>query len=288
MSNEIQSGQDQGSPMMIESLSIEQAQKTFTNLQAFIKTQMRQGTDYGIIPGCKKPSLYKPGAEKLVFFHGLGVKLEPTSETIVDWKSSPQFFNFAYRATVYNPRTMAVIATADGSCNSKEEKYAYRWVPEKQVPRGTNKEELQSKSMKGKYGAFVVYRLDNTEIAGLNNTICKMAQKRAFVAAALIACRASDIFTQDVEEEEGEGQEPQGDSKASPGPSLSEIEAISEPQRKRLFVLSKQYKVSEESLKAYLKEFFPYVVDDDEVPHTSKIKRSDYEKVCNWVEGKNA
>ncbi len=32
---------------------------------AFVKAQMRKDIDYGIIPGTKKPSLLKAGAEKL-------------------------------------------------------------------------------------------------------------------------------------------------------------------------------------------------------------------------------
>ena len=34
-------------------------------LQKFINSQLRNGVDYGIIPGTPKPSLWKPGAEKI-------------------------------------------------------------------------------------------------------------------------------------------------------------------------------------------------------------------------------
>lgn len=44
------------------------------------------------------------------------------------------------------------------------------------------------------------YRIPNDEVFTLVNTIKKMAQKRAFVAAILIAVNASDFFTQDVED----------------------------------------------------------------------------------------
>jgi hypothetical protein len=38
---------------------------------------MKEGVHYGIIPGCKKPSLLKPGAEKLC----AAFRLEPEFET---------------------------------------------------------------------------------------------------------------------------------------------------------------------------------------------------------------
>ena len=33
---------------------------------AFVKAQMQRDVDYGVIPGTSKPSLLKPGAEKLL------------------------------------------------------------------------------------------------------------------------------------------------------------------------------------------------------------------------------
>lgn len=44
------------------------------------------------------------------------------------------------------------------------------------------------------------YRVPNDEVFDLINTIDKMAQKRALVAATLIGCNASEFFTQDVED----------------------------------------------------------------------------------------
>lgn len=45
-----------------------------------------------------------------------------------------------------------------------------------------------------------VYRVPNEELPSLVNTIQKMAQKRAFVAAVIIAVNASEFFTQDMED----------------------------------------------------------------------------------------
>jgi hypothetical protein len=51
-----------------------------------------------------------------------------------------------------------------------------------------------------------LYRVLNPDVVGLKNTIMKMAQKRAFVGAILIATGASEYFTQDIEDMEINGQ----------------------------------------------------------------------------------
>ena len=43
-------------------------------------------------------------------------------------------------------------------------------------------------------------RVENPDVIGLQNTIQKMAQKRAIVGAVLLATGASEFFTQDVED----------------------------------------------------------------------------------------
>ncbi len=45
-----------------------------------------------------------------------------------------------------------------------------------------------------------LYRIPNPDIANQVNTIQKMAQKRALVCAVLVACNASEFFTQDMED----------------------------------------------------------------------------------------
>jgi hypothetical protein len=51
-----------------------------------------------------------------------------------------------------------------------------------------------------------LYRIPNPDVADVVNTIQKMAQKRALVAATLIATSASEFFTQDVEDGDSSGR----------------------------------------------------------------------------------
>lgn len=47
-----------------------------------------------------------------------------------------------------------------------------------------------------------VYRILNPDVIGVDNTLMKMAQKRSFVGAMLLATGASEFFTQDIEDME--------------------------------------------------------------------------------------
>ena len=133
----------------------------YKTMTAFVSAQMKKGIDYGVIPGTSKPTLLKPGAEKLCRLFSLrpGYQL---IHFISDFEQ-PLFF-YHYRCTLVRQGEM--VGEGDGSCNSREKKY-----------------EAQ------KYKIF-----------DLTNTICKMAQKRALVAAVLSSCGASAFFTQDMED----------------------------------------------------------------------------------------
>jgi hypothetical protein len=113
-----------------------------------------------------------------------------------------------------------LVASADGSCNSWEKKYRYRQA-ERVCPDCKKATIIKGKTEYG--GGWVCFtkkggcgsRFDdgaqviegqqtgqtlNPDVAEQVNTILKMAQKRALIAATLIATGASDYFTQDMED----------------------------------------------------------------------------------------
>lgn len=71
-----------------------------------------------------------------------------------------------------------------------------------------------------------LYRIPNPDVMGLKNTIMKMAQKRAFVGAVLIATGASEFFTQDLEDMEINGHIYSEEKEADKG--FEDAEVISE------------------------------------------------------------
>lgn len=202
-------------------ISIQQAIERHQQLAKYVSSVMIEGHDYGVTPGTTKPSLKKPGAEKLTTFFGLTKRLFIV-EKIEDWTGEQHngepFFYYLYRCALY--RGDMLIAEADGSCNSRGTKYRWREMQRScpqchavAIIRG--KEEFGGGwvcfAKKGGCGAKFdiddvaitsqqVGRVANPDIADQVNTIQKMAAKRALVAATLLAVNASEFFTQDVED----------------------------------------------------------------------------------------
>lgn len=148
-------------------------------LKDFIKSQLSEGSDYGIIPGVKNPSLFKPGAEKLCNIFQLGSRIQNTEKTI-DFEKN--FAMFEITVELFHLPTGKPISQCTGIANSQEVKF-----------RSRSKYEWKNGARK-KVGE------EPTPIGDLLNTLTKMAQKRAYVGATLIATGASDFFTQDVED----------------------------------------------------------------------------------------
>lgn len=200
-------------------MDIRQARSRRDALIGYVKTLMVEGQDYGKIPGTDKPTLLKPGAEKLVTFFGLSPVF--VSERIVedfgDGGGEPLFF-YRYRCELYRNGTL--MGTGIGSCNSRESKYRYR-NSERVCPTCGKPTVIKGKAdfgggwlcfaKKGGCGAKFreddpsitsqhVGKVPNPDIADIVNTIDKMAQKRALISATLISVNASEFFTQDVED----------------------------------------------------------------------------------------
>lgn len=213
------------------------------------KNVLVEGEDYGAIVGDGKPTLLKPGAEKLASAFMLSSDLR--IESIVEnWETG--LFYYRYRCILTHRETGQVWGSGIGSCSTQEEKYGYRWVSEDRVPAHLDKTALPTRKgaitefefainaaktpdVDPKYGkpaeywqAFkdamdngtaikgerktakgmsvtwsiggTEYRIPNINVFDTVNTVDKMAQKRALVAAVLVATNASAFFTQDIED----------------------------------------------------------------------------------------
>ena len=183
---------------IIDNTDIKSFQATMKKIEQFqqlIRRNLKEGKDYGTIPGTPKPSLWKPGAEKIVILGKLRSTFEVLDET-KDWEN--EFFQFEIRWNLWSGDNL--ICQGVGLCSSKEDKYRYRWLTEKKLPKNVNKDNLLFKEKAGKYGTYKVYRIENTDVCSIANTILKMAKKRALIDAALLVGSLSDLFTQDIED----------------------------------------------------------------------------------------
>lgn len=176
-----------------------EALRRVQELQAFVREVMIQGEDYGVIPGTDKPTLLQPGAQKLAEIYGLAPHFGDVT-VVEDWDKP--FFHYRKKCSLVSRRTGDVVAEGVGSCNSREDRYAYRWCFESELPAGAPKKTLQRRErISRKTGKpFVQYRTQNPDICSLVNTIEKMACKRAYVASVISATRSAGIFTQDADD----------------------------------------------------------------------------------------
>jgi hypothetical protein len=138
------------------------------------------------------------------------------------------------KCTLTHIPTGLVAAAAIGSCDTRETKYRYRLVPTDLKPSKQEAAKLKAAGAGGwrKRGAEWVWceRVENDNAREHANTILKMAEKRALVAAVLNATAASDFFTQDVEDLPGhgddEGSVPAGndDEGVAPQPAAANLD----------------------------------------------------------------
>ncbi len=178
--------------------------------QQIVHQELTEGHDYGVIPGTQKPTLYKPGAEKITKLLGLADRYEIVSE-VEDW--AKPFFAYKIRAILSRFGTENIVSEGLGECNSLEARYRWRWLWPDEVPEGMDKTKLVSRKVAngGKQ-----YRIENDDVYSLVNTLLKMAEKRALVDAALHAGRLSDVFTQDIEDMPEEAVEVKYGGKSAP------------------------------------------------------------------------
>ena len=153
---------------------------------------LKEGIDYGVIPGTKtKPTLLKAGAERLCNAFGLSAEFSIETAEVDHFREIPytkrsKQWNNAYRG--------------DKSFTWKQEEGAsiglYRYVVQCDLRLRTDGRKIGS-------GIGVCSTLESKYIdrpRDCENTVLKMAEKRALVAAVLIALGLSDRFTQDVED----------------------------------------------------------------------------------------
>jgi hypothetical protein len=160
--------------------------------RAMLAEILQEGRDYGVIPGTDRPSMLKPGAERVALAFGCMYgepeiveheidhdrvveytkrkkvwKNEYTGDRRFDWEESTGIsrglYRYVLRVPVIHRESGQVVGNGIGSCSTMESKYIDR-------PRDSE------------------------------NTALKMAHKRALIAAGLITFGLSDQFTQDTED----------------------------------------------------------------------------------------
>ncbi|WP_174520718.1 hypothetical protein [Alicyclobacillus shizuokensis] len=154
---------------LIENMDVSRVAETMNKIAQFqtvVQKTLKAKHDYGVIPGTEKPTLLKPGAEKILMLMGLSSSYEVVDK-VQDYDGG--FFAFTVRCLL--SRNGLLITEGVGHANTREKRYT---------------SHKEGKSPPDPYT--------------LANTVLKMAKKRALVDAALTVASLSDIFTQDLED----------------------------------------------------------------------------------------
>lgn len=184
-------------------------------IEEAMNTTMKEGIDYGKVPGTDKPALFKSGSEKLSVLFRLDVQPRSTKT----WGPGDHL-TVETSATVFDIATGTRIGFGEGLCTTREKKYgkrqASRLCPgcsEAAIIKG--KEEYGGGWIcfykKGGCGAKYddddhlildqsVGEIENPDLPDQWNTVVKIAEKRARINAVLAVTGASAIFTQDLDE----------------------------------------------------------------------------------------
>jgi len=215
----------------VEVAQVEATMRKISQFQQVIQNTLHQNHDYGIIPGTDKPTLLKPGAEKILMMMGLCSEFEIVDSTR-DFEKG--FFQYQVRCKLLKGDT--VITEGLGACNTREKKYM------KMDP----------------------YTMDNT--------VLKMAKKRALIDATLLVASLSDIFNQDLEDMDINGQ-----STEMQKVYTDQDGTISKAQAKRMYALAK----GDAELCKRVMQKYGY-------EKSEQVKKIDYNKICEEIEAEVA
>jgi hypothetical protein len=197
--------------------------KHLEEFQEFVKgylVEAPEGTtdgDFGIIPGTKKPTLFKSGAEKLCEIYGMAP--DPVIlDKVENYESG--LFDYLIKVNLTSRRDGSFLGSGVGSCSTYESKYRYRIEGRKCPTCGVDTIRKGAEQYGGGWycntkaggcgSKFLeadkritdqkTGKITNPDLAYSKNTVLKMAKKRALIDATLSVTRSSSLFSQDLDD----------------------------------------------------------------------------------------
>ena len=206
--------------LMTSAIAPSQIVETIKYVHSLIKDAMSEGIDgdYAVIPGTKKKTLLKPGAEKMLMAFGLAAVSR--APQVSDLGNNHR--EVIVETEIRSLRTGEIHAVGIGSCSTLEKKYRYRpgpveftgkpvpreyWTDRKQELLGGPGYSTAKNPDNGGQWEIVLKgaEIENPDPADQWNTVLKMAGKRSMIDGVLRATASSAMFTQDMEDTIKEG-----------------------------------------------------------------------------------
>lgn len=144
--------------------AMQRARDTYQIVKQMRESLLVLNVDYGAIPGTDKPTLLKPGAEKLCRAFGYDPVFETVSK-VEKWDDESPLFHYEIRCRLIRIEDGKEIATGQGSCNSKETKYRWRWVELEDVPEHLVAKLATLKTRKSTRSEFA-FAIDKAQTSG--------------------------------------------------------------------------------------------------------------------------
>lgn len=200
--------------------SVDYVAKRLEMIGDLMRRTMQLGVDYGVVPGTNnKPTLLKPGAEKLcVMFH-----LAERFDTEKTWLAGDHLM-VESKCRIHDMQDR-FLGEASAVCSTRESKYAWRRA-ERQCPQCGKAAVFKSKKdgegwycwrKKDGCGATfapsdpaivgqVVGRVPNPDLPDSYNTVVRIAEKRALIGAVRMVTGASSLFDEERTDAEDDGE----------------------------------------------------------------------------------
>lgn len=210
-------------------LDVERIIREQEAIDKLIQRRFTDGVHFGVIPGTEKkdkkpgeqdkPVLYQAGAELLCHLFRFRTEFELVREIL-----EPKLIYYRVRARLYHMPSGMLVGEAVGSANSREKKYVNQTLA-RSCPQCAKPAIIKSKKGDGWYclpakqGCGRAFKAGDPAIedqAGdqvveavwdLDNTIYKIASKRAFVSAARSSTGVSGRFDVDLEDRDNNDDE---------------------------------------------------------------------------------
>ena len=284
-------------------LSVPQIEARRSAISELMRKTMREDVDFGTIPGTPKPTLYKPGAEKICSLFQLAPRIS------VEDLSHRDTIRHRVKVELYST-TGVFCGEGVGEASSAETKYQWRGAICDEEYDNTPEDRRRVAYKRGSGGKVYTVAQVRTEPDDAANTVLKMAKKRALVDAVLTVTAASDIFTQDMEDpdnppengydngrepappqqrQQPQAQRPAARSTTPPAARTQPIAAattrkrpnnpVSEAQARRFHAIATNAGKKDNEVKAHL--FHTYGSE-----HASDLDRSVYDAACEWAAAK--
>lgn len=255
-------------------LSVAEVVARIQKVKQIKEAVMHEGVHYGVIPGTErtkqvrdpetgtwstvndsKPTLYQPGADVLC----MAFMFDPQYEH--ETRYDGEHREITTKCTLWHIPTGVRVASGEGSCSTRESKYAWRpggvICPKCNVEAIKRGRDYNNKSVhqwycdkkiggcgekfpitEAKITSQKPQRRANPDIADVYNTVLKISNKRARMAAVLPATGGNELFTADLDDYDDpnlatggngdggdDGGPPQGDQQRNPNPPKASAKA---------------------------------------------------------------